>query len=230
MPEVSQGEAAAAPSLSAGFSLQSAAPVVIFLAVNRFAGLRWAVVAATLWSIKIVVDRRRKGLPLGRFMPIVTAAVLIRGAIGVITDSETVYFGLGIASKYVAAAVLVGSVLLGKPLAAKAAPYLMDMPHGMSTHRVFLSTMKIITLIAGLYYCISATFDIWLFRRSSVEGFVLIRFLANWPLSAAAIVAIVITVQRMQQIPGVDSIPTLVERRLGDLGLHADPGQQGSQE
>ena len=80
-----------------GLSLQSAAPVLLFLAVNRVAGLRWAVAIATAGSIALALDRRRKGLPLGRLMPLVTGAVIARGAIGVITGSETVYFGLGIA-------------------------------------------------------------------------------------------------------------------------------------
>jgi len=202
-------------------------PVLLFLAVNRLAGLRWAVVAATVWSIKVIVDRRRKQLPLGRFMPIVTAAVLIRGAIGAITGSETVYFGLGIATKYVVAAVLVGSAVIGAPLATKAAPYVMEIPKNMAQHHLFASTMAIVTLIGGLYYLLSASFDIWLFRRSSVEGFVLVRFLANWPLSSAAIIAIMATTQlRLQRIPDVPPVKALVEQRLG--AFWSDPDTNNS--
>jgi len=201
-----------------GFSLQTAVPVLLFLAVNRLAGLRWAVVAATVWSIKVVVQRRRQGLPLGKFMPIITAAVVIRGLIGVITGSETVYFGLGIAAKYVGAAVLLGSVVLRKPLAAQAAPFVMEMPPGLAKNGVFRTTMGIITCIAALYYLLSASFDIWLFRRSSVDGFVVLRFVANWPLSAVAIIAAAtITQWQLARIPGLPSARTLVERRMATL-------------
>ena len=196
------------------FSLQSAAPVLMFLAVNRVAGLRWAVAATTAASLAIAIDRKRKGQPLGKFMPLVTAAVLLRGLIGVITGSETVYFGLGIATKYVAAAVFLVSVVLRRPLAQRAAPFFMRIPEQMATHRLFRSTMAMVTVIAGLYYLVSASFDVWLFRRSSVEGFVVIRFLANWPLSAISVLAILVIVQvRLQRIPGVASVASLVEER-----------------
>jgi hypothetical protein len=74
--------------------------------------------------------------------------------------------------------------------------------------------MAIITAIAGLYYVTSASFDIWLFRRNSVEGFVLLRFFANWPLSAVTLLAILIVLQvRLQKIPGIPPVATLVEER-----------------
>jgi hypothetical protein len=79
-------------------SLEAIAPIVVFVVLNRLFGLRWAVVGATIWSLKVVIDRYRRGQPLGRFLPLVTVAVIGRGVIGVITDSETVYFGLGIAT------------------------------------------------------------------------------------------------------------------------------------
>ena len=204
------------------------APILIFLVVNRLAGLRWAVLAATVWSIKVVIDRRRAGIPLGRFMPLVTGAVIIRGVIGIVTDSETVYFGLGIASKYAIALVLITSVLIGRPLAARAIPYLMVLPHDSDQHPIFIGTMRFVTVIAGVYYAASATFDIWLFQRSSVEGYVIVRFLANWPLSAAALVAIVASLQRLQRIPGVDSVTDLVEQRLSELGMAPSTPRRGT--
>jgi len=140
----------------------------------------------------------------------------------VITGSETVYFGLGIATKYLVAAVLLGSVAAGAPLAKRVLPLLMRVPQEMAAHQVFHTTMGIVTVIAGLYYTVSASFDIWLFRRSSVEGFVLVRFLANWPLSAAALVGIMAALQiRLQKIPGVPPFALLIEERLN--GAPLDP-------
>jgi len=199
----------------------SVAPILAFLAINRAAGLRWAVVGATICSVAVVVDRRRKGEALGKFMPIITAAVLIRGAIGAITGSETVYFGLGIATKYVAAAVLIGSVVLRRPLARLAAPLVLDLPPRATTHTAYQSAMQAATAIAGLYYLVTASVDVWLFQRNSVEGFVVLRFLANWPLTAVALIAVLGALQRyLPQIPGVTSVQDLVERRLDPSGAH----------
>lgn len=203
-----------------GGSLQSAVPVVLFVAVNRIGGLRWAVVVATLWSVWMVIDRRRRGVPLGVFMPVVTAAVIIRGAIGAITENETLYFGLGIATKFAVALVLALSVAIGRPLARVAAPYVLELTADVAAHRIFRSTMSIITSIGALYYLLSATFDVWLFRRSTVDGYVIIRFLANWPLSVAALAAVAGVASRLKRIPGVDSVTALVEARMARAQHH----------
>lgn len=206
--------------MATSMSTQSAMPIIIFLVTNRLVGLRWAVVAATVWSIKVLIDRRRQGLPLGRFMPAVTAAVLLRGAIGAATGSETVYFGLGIATKYAASAILIGSVLIGRPLAAVGAPYLLAVPAKFTGLPLYRSTMSIITMIGALYYAVSASFDVWLFRRSSVEGYVVVRFLANWPLGVVAILAIAAIAQRrLGRIPGLAPLSSLMERRLETFGV-----------
>ncbi|MGZ0178455.1 MAG: DUF3159 domain-containing protein, partial [Acidimicrobiales bacterium] len=210
---MTKGASTSGSATPSQFSMHAVIPVLVFLAANRIAGLRWAVLATTIGSLGVAVDRRRKGQPLGRLMPIVTAAVIVRGAIGIATGSETVYFGLGIATKYLMAAVLLGSATIGVPLAERAAPLVMRIPQEMAEHRLFRSTMAIITSIAGLYYVVSASFDIWLFRRSSVEGFVLLRFFANWPLTAVTLLAILVVLQsRLQKIPGVPPVATLVEQ------------------
>lgn len=192
------------------------APILAFLLVNRLAGLRWAVVVATLVSIATVVDRRRKGLPLGRFFPLITGALLLRGAIGAITGSEAIYFGLGIAAKYGAAAFCLGSVLIRKPLAGIAAPHILAVSSKTQQHRAFRAAMRDATLIASLYYACSASFDVWLFQRSDVEGFVITRLLANWPFGLLMISAAFLAVNtRFKAIDGLKPLPTLLEERLG---------------
>lgn len=214
MPAVQQ-RSGPAPAQNPGVSLQSVVPVLLFLGVNRIAGLRWAVVVATIWSVKLLVDRRRRGISLGVFMPIVTAAILIRGAIGAITGSETLYFGLGIASKYVVAAVLIGSIAIRKPLARYGAPYVLALTDDMMAHPRFHRAAVAVTAIAALYYLTSATVDVWLFRRNDVEGFVIWRFLANWPLTAIAFVAIATIAQRhLGKIPGFTSVQAMAEERM----------------
>lgn len=192
------------------------APIVVFLAVNRLAGLRWAVVIATICSVGTVIDRRRKGLSLGRLFPLITAALLIRGAIGAITGSEAVYFGLGIAAKYVAVAALLGSVLLGKPLAGLVAPHALAVSRQTQKHPAFQAAMRDVTLLGALYYLLSASFDLWLFQRSDIEGFVVIRLLANWPLGIAMLAAaFVVANARLKTIDGLEPLPELLEKRLG---------------
>ena len=200
-------------------SLEPVAPILLFLVLNRLGGLRLAVAGATLWAIKLGIDRRRRGQPLGRFVPILTAALIARGVAGIITDSETVYFGLGIAGKFAGAAVLIGSAIIGKPLAAIGAPMLLAATPAMQRHPVWRSTMAWITAVGGLYYLASASLDVVLLQRNDVESYVLLRFVANWPLSLAAILlALLIAHVRLPRVPGVTSALELIETRLDELG------------
>ena len=57
-------------------------------------GLAQAIVAATVWSVAISIRRYRNGHPIGKFILIVTAGIVIRGVIGIITDSEAVILEL----------------------------------------------------------------------------------------------------------------------------------------
>ena len=73
---------------------ESVMPIVLFIIFNRLLGLAQAIVAATVWSVAISIRRYRNGHPIGKFIPIVTAGIVNRGVIGIITDSEAVYFGI----------------------------------------------------------------------------------------------------------------------------------------
>ncbi|MBT4676316.1 MAG: hypothetical protein HOB67_00500, partial [Acidimicrobiaceae bacterium] len=78
-----------------GRALDSVIPIALFLVLNRIWGLGAGVAGATLWSIKVAVDRRRRRESVGRFLPILVGYLVVRAIIGILTDSEAVYFGIG---------------------------------------------------------------------------------------------------------------------------------------
>ena len=199
------------PGFDLADSFEMLVPIVLFVLLNRFVGLRWAVIGATIWSVKVVLTRRRRGLSFGRFLPLVTAAVIGRGVVGVLTESEALYFGLGIGTKYAVAATLAVSVLARRPLASIAAANVFTIVQETQKHPVFRSTMAMVSVIGAVYYLVSATFDIWLYRRSSVEGYVIVRFLVNWPLSVAAgLFALLIMRRRLPSVPGLKALNELL--------------------
>ena len=112
---------------------------------------------------------------------------MARGIIGIVTDSEAVYFGIGIASKFAIGLALVGSVVIGRNLLGILAPYVFGFDEELQQHPVYKSTMAVLTIIAGCYYFISAGFDIWLFNNSSANGYVVIRTVVNWPFAMTTI-------------------------------------------
>jgi len=167
--------------------IDSLMPVLLFVGLNSFVGLGWAIAGATAWSLFAAIRRRRQNLPIGKLLPIVTAFIVARGIIGIVTDSEAVYFGIGIASKFAIGLTLVGSVVIGRNLLGIIAPYVFGFDEELQQHPVYKSTMAVLTIIAGCYYFISAGFDIWLFNNSSANGYVVIRTIVNWPFAMTTI-------------------------------------------
>ncbi|MED5396853.1 MAG: hypothetical protein VX782_00760, partial [Actinomycetota bacterium] len=101
---------------SKGRLLDSVLPVALFLVLNRVWGLAAGVAGATLWSIKVAVSRRRRGEVVGRFLPILVAYLVVRAGVGIWTDSEAVYFGIGIGTKAAIGLALIGTVVRGRPI------------------------------------------------------------------------------------------------------------------
>ena len=118
-------------------------PLFAFIVVNRLFSLLWAIVVATLWSLKITFQRYRNGYPIGRFLPIVTIGIIARGVVGIITDSEAVYFGIGIGIKASVGVALIVSALLRKNLLAIYAPLLLGFQEEITSFVEHLVTPNI---------------------------------------------------------------------------------------
>jgi hypothetical protein len=167
--------------------IDSLMPVLLFVGLNSFVGLTWAIAGATAWSVFAAIRRRRQNLPIGKLLPIVTLFIVARGIVGIITDSEAVYFGIGIATKFGVGLGLLGSVVIGRNLLGHFAPYVFGFDEELQENPIYKSTMAQLTVIAAFYYFISAGFDIWLFNNSSANGYVVIRAVVNWPFAMATI-------------------------------------------
>ena len=208
------------PQLDAGLTsgLDSLMPALLFLLFNQFWGLPWAIGAATVWSLKVIYTRRRKRLPLGKLFPLVAGFVLLRGIIGIVTDSEAVYFGLGIASKYAIGLGVAASAIINRNVIIMAAPYVFDFPAEVKSHPVYKSALDVVAYLAGFYYLLSASFDIWLYNNNSVEGYIIIRLIVNWPLGLAVFWGCLgYVVFRLRKVPEFPGLYKLLEYRAESL-------------
>lgn len=204
-----------APAPAMGSMIDSVMPVILFIGLNRLAGLTWAIGAATLWSLKVAYSRKRRGLTIGKFLPIITAGIIARGIVGILTDSEAVYFGIGIATKAGIGLVLIGSAVIGRNLLAKYAPLLLGFDEATVNNPIYKQAMDRVAWLAGLAELISAAFDIWLFNNSSVGGYLTIRFFVNWPFTTLVlIIAVNHLSNQLDKIPGFPGMGELIERRM----------------
>jgi len=203
-------------------------PVLLFLVLNKTLGLGWAIGGATAWSVKAAISRRRRGLPIGRLLPIITAYLVARGLVGIITDSEDVYFGIGIGTKYAVGLALIGSVIAGRDVVGWAAPFLFGFDEATQRHPIYRSTTRTITLVAAAFELISATFDVWLLNNSSANQYVLIRFLVSWPLGMVAFLgSLAYAARRFAAIPGFPGVLALLEQQVEAHGA-AEPEESAS--
>ncbi|WP_420638687.1 DUF3159 domain-containing protein [Candidatus Poriferisocius sp.] len=195
-------------------------PIALFLVLNSVGGLVWAIGAMTLWAVKAQVSRYRRGLPLGRVMPIIVVYLLIRGTLGIIYDSEEVYFGIGIGAKGLAALALAGSVAIGRNVTGYALSFLLPLDRDTRSHPEFRSATNRVSIGVALVVLMSVGFDTWLLQNASINKFVLIRLGVNWGLSLLTLVVIgVFLDRRLRRIPGFPGLMTLLERRLASPGM-----------
>ena len=156
-------------------------PIVAFLVLNRWASLGWAVAGATAWGIKAAVSRRRRGEAVGRFLPALIAYLVVRGVIGIVTDSEAVYFGIGIGTQALIGMALVASAVVGRPFLARVFPLAVPLATETVAHPVFRRTMGRLTVALGAYQLLTSAWSIWLYDQTSPDRYLVIRALVGWP-------------------------------------------------
>ena len=192
--------------------LYSMAPAVVFIALNSVFGLRPAIIGATVAIIGQSAMRRKNGQSIGKFWPLINIGVIVRGGIGVIFDSEAVYFGIGIGTKALIGVALIVSVVINRAVVGELLPHVLRFPRKVIDDPIYRKTTAAITVAAGCYYLLSAGWDVWLFRRSSANWYVFIRFFANW---GAGIIffggAFAFLDKRLKQIDGFDGVLPLLE-------------------
>ena len=163
-------------------TIDSVMPIVAFLVLNRWTSLGWAVAGATAWSIKAAVSRRRHGEAVGRFLPLLVVYLVVRAVIGIATDSEAVYFGIGIGTKALIGMALVATAVVGRPFLARVFPLAVPLAAETVAHPVFRRTMGRLTVALGAYQLLTSAWDIWLYNQTSPDGYVAIRALVGWPV------------------------------------------------
>ena len=163
-------------------AIDSVMPIVAFLVLNRWASLGWAVAGATAWCIKAAVSRRRHGEAVGRFLPLLIAYLVVRGVIGIVTDSEAVYFGIGIGTKALIGLVLVATAVRGPSFLSRVFPLAVrSLAAETVAHPVFDRTMGRLTVALGTYQLLTSAWDIWLYNQTSPDRYLVIRALVGWP-------------------------------------------------
>ena len=188
------------------------APVAIFLLLNRFAGLGWAVGGATVLGIQAAERRILRGEAVGKFLPLLIFYLLVRGLVGIITDSEDVYFGIGIATKAAIGLGLIATVRLKRSFLSQVLPVVLPFKKETIKHEVFSRVMSQMTVLLGLYQILTSIWDVWLYRHTSVDGYVVIRSLVGFPAGfVASFIALLYLDRSLRKADGFEGFVDLLE-------------------
>jgi hypothetical protein len=192
--EGSQGDHLGLPSPRS--TLQYACPVVVeavvgplalFYGVLVLTSFRGALVAALSWSYLALARRIRRGERISTLLLLGSALLTGRTVISFITGSAVVYFAQPMLTAVVAAFVLIGSAVLGRPLTQR---FVHDFcpihPELLARPRVRQFFVRI-SLLWATVLIVNAGITLWLLLSSSLRTFVLERTAATWGLTALAI-------------------------------------------
>ena len=188
--------------------------VVAFVVLFRFWGLGPAIGAITVVSVLSGFLRVRHGVGVGKLLPLVTVCVIARGVVGIITDNDDIYFGIGIGYKF----AIAGGLVLSAPLKLNPAVDLVARTLGLSSamrsHDAYRSAVDRIVMVFGVLLGLTAGFDIWFLGVTDPDEYVLFRYIINWPLYVAfTALSLTFLSRRLGRIPGFPGIMTLMEQQ-----------------
>ena len=195
-------------------------PVLLFLVFYNLVNTELAVLAATAWSVKAAYSRRRRGLPIGAWLPAITGYLIVRAAITIAVQrdlidfgvsSEAVYFGIGIGTKMLVGIAAAVTILVGRPVVVWAANRFLELPETVKSDERFIATLRNVTWAITFYEVGSAIWDIWLYNNAGVNWFLITRQVVNF-FSAFAVlfVALLYMDRRFSKIEGCPNLIDLL--------------------
>jgi len=205
-------------------NLDQLMPVLLFLVFFNLVGTEAAVIAATAWSIKAAYSRKRRGLPIGSWLPLITGYLIIRAGITIAVErelvdfgvsAEAVYFGIGFGTKMLVGIGIAVTIVMGRPLMAWLLPKAVPLDEAVTSDPRFLKTMANVSWLAAGYEVLSSIWDIWLFNNSGVSVFLVTRQVVNF-----AVAFVIISVGLMyidRRLEPIEAYPGLFEV-LGESG------------
>mgnify|MGYP001545912360 CR=1 FL=1 len=208
--------------LAGGSNLDQLMPVLLFIGFYNLVDIKAAVVAATAWSIKAAVGRRRNGLAIGWWLPVVTVYLIVRSVVTILVDEEildfgvspeAVYFGIGISTKIIIGTVVLGTILAGRPLLAWAIPKVVKLNDELLGEPRFARTMTVATFMIVVWEYGSSAWDIWLYNNSGLGFFFLTRSGVNFIVSFACITGALMYIDRtLDPIPDYPGLTHVLEQ------------------
>lgn len=172
---------------SFGSALTSLLPTIVFLLFDGWLGLVPAMITASLSTIAMMVLRRRRGRGVGVLLPIALVFVVVKAVAGVLTESQVVYFGSGLALSAVIGIGIGATAFSRRPIAVYAIPLVTPYRHLTADHPVYRRVAAQVTAVWALAELAITGWESWHLTMSSASEFVVTRSIVAWPVMGVVI-------------------------------------------
>jgi intracellular septation protein A len=162
-------------------------PLGLFYLLFQLQGLRWALVAALAWSYLLIAVKLVRGRPLPGLLLIATALLTLRSGISFATDNAFIYFLQPTLGNFAVAALFLGSVRLGRPLARRLADDVCPLPAHVLDRAPIIKIFSRITVLWALVNIANGSTALWALLSSSLGGLLFARTIGSFTIVALAV-------------------------------------------
>lgn len=162
-------------------------PLGLFYLLFQLHGLRAALVAALAWSYLVIAVRLLRGRRLPGLLLIATATLTLRSGISFATDNAFLYFLQPTLGNFAVAALFLGSVRLGRPLARRLADDVCPLPAHVLDRGPITKIFGRITVLWALVNIANGSTALWALLYSSLSGVLLARTVGSFTLVAIGV-------------------------------------------
>lgn len=150
-------------------------PAAVFYTLFAVAGVWFAILTTLAWSYGTLAWRALTGRRTSALLVLTTAVLTGRTAVAVATANPFVYFLQPIVSDGVLAAAFLGSLLLGRPLAAKIAGDFYPVDEELAARTRIARLFRGLTLLWSVFWLAKATIGLWLLLTLPLETYVPVK-------------------------------------------------------
>jgi len=169
---------------TAGGLVAALLPSATFVAASQAVGLAAGIIAATATSAALIIIRRRRNTKTSVVLWASLAYVLLRAAAGILTDSDDVYLGVGLALSAATALAIAASARTTTPAAARLIPAVVRYRDRTLRHPLYRRVAAHVTLAWAAAELAITGWEAAHLSHVTATQFVLVRTLVGWPLMA----------------------------------------------
>ena len=162
-------------------------PTGAFLLFDAWLGLVAAMMVATGISVVLLVARHREGGGVGILLPISLGYVVLKGVAGVATESEVVYFGVGLVLTALVTVAVGATAFTPRPAASLVLPLVTPYRHLSASHPAYRRVSAQVTAVWALAELGITAWEAWHLARVSGSEFVVARSVVAWPVMGLVI-------------------------------------------